>query len=124
MADEIKRVDTSKYTRSGKVEIDGKLWTVTLPGAGKELQMAKAQRRMKFLDKKLTAGTENEADLDKYDELEDYMFEFFNGIFQDETDNNTEVRGWINDTPMGIILQAFEDIKNAANNQESVLASD
>ena len=124
MSDQIRRVDTSKYTRSGKVDIDGKLWAVNLPGAGKELQMAKAQRRMKFLDKKLTAGTETEADLDKYDELEDYMFEFFNGIFEDGTENNAEVREWINDTPMGIILKAFEDIKEAANVQGNVPSSD
>ena len=114
MSDQIRRVDTSKYTRSGKVDIDGHVWTVRLPGAGKELQMSKAQRRLKFLDKKLEAGTENEADLDKYDQLEDYMMNVFNDIFIDGTEDNSEVNKWVNDTPMIIITQAFEDIKSAA----------
>jgi len=108
---DIKKIDTTKFTSEGKVEVDGKIWTVKLPGAGTELQLSKAQRRIAFLDKKIEKGDYTEADVDKYDELEDFYFSFFKHIFKDETPDNSEVNTWLNETPLSFIYQAFQDIK-------------
>lgn len=109
-----KIIDTSKYTRSGKVNVDGKEWEVTLPGAGVELKFSKMQRRINFLTKKVNAGTADESDLDKLDSFEDATLEFFIGVFKDSTEDNSEVKEWVENTPMSIISQAFQDIQKAA----------
>lgn len=115
MADEIRRVDTSKYTKEGKVEVDGNIWTVKIPGAGTEMKMSKYQRREKFLKSKLDNGTASEADLDTYDEIEEFFYDFFKNIFQDGTPENTSVHEWVEATPLSVIAQAFEDIKEQAS---------
>lgn len=128
MAEPIK-INTSKYNKQGKVEIDGHIWTVSLPGAGTELRLSQAFRssklygtRMGFLDKKIENGTITEEELDKYEtyskeyELsERTIFDFFQGMFKDETPDNSEVKKWIEETPTAIIQLAFEDIKKSAN---------
>jgi hypothetical protein len=119
---EIKKINTLKYTTEGQVEVDGKLWTIVLPGAGDELKLSKMQRRGKFLGDKIDSGNYTEEDLDKYDEIEEYMFNFFKTIFKDGTEDNSEVNEWVYKTPMSVIIQAFEDIKSQA--EESDLASD
>lgn len=112
MAD-IKQIDTSKYRASGKVEIDGKTWSLIMPGAGKEMQFSKAQRRLSLLEKKIKSGDYNEADLDQYDKYEDFLFDFFKGIFSDGTDDNSEVDAWVEATPFSVITSVFDDIKEA-----------
>lgn len=116
MAEPIK-ISTGKYNKDGKVDIDGKIWTVKLPGASTELRLNQAQRRLTLLDKKVQAGTATEEDLDKYDEYEQVIYSTFTNIFQDGTKDNTEVKAWIADTPMAIIALALEDIKSQANGQ-------
>lgn len=116
MAEPIK-ISTGKYNKDGKVDIDGKIWTVKLPGASTELRLNQAQRRLTLLDKKVEAGTATEEDLDKYDEYEQVVYSTFTNIFQDGTKDNTEVKAWITDTPMAIIALALEDIKSQANGQ-------
>lgn len=118
---EPKTIDTSKYTRSGKVNVDGKDWTVVLPGAGRELEYSKVQRRVKFLTQKVDAGTANEDDLDKLDILEDKLLDYFRSLFQDGTKDNSDVVKWVNDTPTAIIMAAFEDIKKAAEKKDGEL---
>lgn len=117
---EIKIIDTSKYTRSGKVQVDGMTWDVVLPGAGKELEYSKMMRRANFLQKKVDNGTAEEADLDRLDELELKSIDYFASIFKDATKDNSEVKQWINDTPMGIIIQSLEDVKSQVNDAEIV----
>lgn len=114
MTVDIKKIDTSKYTTSGKVEIDGHIWEVVLPGAGRELQLSKNQRRGEFLTKKIEKGDATEEDLDKMDAIEDFMVDFFTGIFRDGTKDNSEVKAWVDATPLAVIGQAFEDIKKQA----------
>jgi len=112
---EIRKIDTLKYNKDGKVDVDGKIWTVKLPGAGTELQMSRVQRRQKFLADKIEKGSYTEEDLDRYDEMEQWLFDFFKTMFTDGTEDNSEVSQWMEDTPLAIILQAFEDIKEQAN---------
>ena len=114
---DIKKIDTSKYTKEGKVEVDGKIWSVVLPGAGTELKLSKAIRRQEFLAKKLEKGDATEADLDKLDEIEDFIMSVYTGLFKDDTADNSDVTEWMNSTPLAIIVQAFEDIKEQANGE-------
>lgn len=109
------KISTNKYTKQGKVEIDGKLWEVKLPGAGTELKLSQAQRRLKVLDKKVEAGNATEEDLDRYDQYEKTIYDVFFNMFKDSTEDNSEVKAWIEETPMAIIMLAFEEIKEKAN---------
>jgi len=113
------KISTGKYKKSGKVEVDGKVWTVNLPGASTELKLEQAQRRLTLLDKKIEAGEATESDLDKYDEFEEVIYSTFSRIFQDGTKDNSEVKVWMDETPMAIIAMALEDIKAQANGQKA-----
>jgi hypothetical protein len=112
------RISTNKYTKKGKVEIDGKVWSVVLPGAGTELKLSQAQRRIKMLEKKVESGEATEVDLDNYDAYEKVIYDVFVNIFKDGTEDNSEVTAWINETPMSVISMALEDIKQAANGED------
>lgn len=123
------KISTEKYNKQGKVDIDGHIWTVKLPGAGTELRLSQAMRasklygsRISLIDKKIDKDTATEADLDsyekyikKYEENEKVIFDFFTTMFQDDTEDNSEVKKWVEETPTSIIELAFEDIKNQAN---------
>jgi hypothetical protein len=114
----VRKIDTTKYTTEGKVEVDGNVWTVKLPGAGTELQLSKNKRRQDFIGKKIEKGTATEEDLDRFDEIEQFFYDFFRNLFQDGTESNSAVHEWVDSTPMAVILQAFEDIKEQANKKE------
>ena len=116
---DIKKIDTGKFTKEGKVEVDGKIWSVVLPGAGTELKMGKMKRRQEFLAKKAENGTATEEDLDRLDAIEDEFFQFFKNIFKDDTKDNSEVSDWVENTPTAIIMQAIEDIREQANENDS-----
>lgn len=117
MAEPVK-ITTSKYNKSGKVDIDGKIWSVKLPGAGTELRLSQAQRRLKVLDKLVESGNATEEDLDRYDAYEKTIYNIFFNMFRDSTDDNSEVKEWVEETPLAIIMLSFEDIKSQANGEE------
>ena len=114
MAEAIK-ISTGKYTKEGKVDIDGNIWTIKLPGAGTEMKLSQAQRRLKLLYKKIEADTADEDDLDKYDKFEKVIFDTFKDMFKDGTKDDDKVKEWVEDTPIAIIVQVFEDVKKAAD---------
>lgn len=116
MAEAIK-ISTGKYKKSGKVNIDGMVWDVVLPGAATEMRLMQAQRRLTLLDQKVEDGIADENDLDKYDEYEKVIVDTFRGMFKDSTKDNSEVNKWIDETPMAFIAQAFEDIKSGSTEQ-------
>jgi hypothetical protein len=118
MAEAIK-ISTGKYTKEGKVDIDGNIWTIKLPGAGTEMKLSQARRRLKLLDKKIEADTADEDDLDKYDKFEKVIFDTFKDMFKDGTKDNDKVKEWVEDTPIAIIVQVFEDVKKAADGRET-----
>lgn len=132
MAEPLK-ISTANYNKQGKVEVDGHIWTVRLPGAGTELRLSQAMRssklygsRISLLDKKIDNKEITEAELDKYEEYakkyeenEQAILSFFTGIFQDDTPDNSEVKQWVEDTPTAIIEMAFTDIKEQSNGADS-----
>lgn len=127
MAEPVK-ISTSKYTKKGKVDVDGNIWSVELPGAGTEMRFSQASRacrsagaRIQLLDKKIESGKVTEAELDQYDEYsqryernERIIYDVFLQVFQDGTKDNSEVKKWMENTPTAIIMLAFEDVKSQA----------
>lgn len=112
-------ISTNKYKKQGKVEIDGNVWEVKLPGAGTELRLSQAQRRIKLLEKKVENGTATEEDLDKYDKYEELVYDTFKTMFRDNTKDNSQVNKWIEETPLMFIMMAFEEIKKSAQGEDS-----
>lgn len=111
-------VDTARFKREGKVEVDGMVWFVRLPGSKTEMRISKADRRIKLLDQKIENGTATEADYDKYDELEDFYYDFFRGLFKDGTKNNSQVNKWVDETPLHIIAATFSSLMKQAERQD------
>lgn len=132
MAEPLK-ISTKKYTGGGKVDIDGNVWSVKLPGAGTELRFSQASRacklylsRMELVEKKIDAGTVTDSDLDKYEEYknkyeenEKVIYDIFSNTFDDGTEDNSEVKKWVYDTPTSIIMLAFEDVRSQAHDTNS-----
>lgn len=129
MAEPIK-ISTKKYTKQGKVDVDGNIWEVKLPGAATELRLSQAFRgsklwaaRMSKLDEKIDSGKISDSELDsyeeykeKYEENERIVFEFFSDMFQDGTEDNVSVKAWIDATPTSVIQAVFEDMKEQVDN--------
>jgi hypothetical protein len=125
------KISTNRYNKQGKVDIDGNIWSVVLPGAGTELRFSQASRackmqaaRIDLLDKKIDNGTITESELDKYEEYskkyednERVVYEVFQNTFRDDTKDNSDVKKWVNETPTAIIMLAFEDVKSQANSE-------
>lgn len=123
------KISTNGYIDRGKVDVDGNIWDVVLPGAGTELRFSQASRacklyeaRIAMLDKKIDNGTITEQELDnyeqysaKYEENEAVIYKVFQQTFKDTTKDNSEVKKWINETPTMIIMMAFEGVKGQAN---------
>lgn len=127
------KISTSKYTKQGKVDVDGNIWNIVLPGAGTELRFSQASRacklcqaRLDLLDKKIESNTATEEDLDnyeiyskKYEDNEQIVYSVFQNTFKDNTKNNTDVKKWIDETPAPIIIRAFEDVKGQTDGKKS-----
>lgn len=107
-------ITTSDYLEEKYIQVDGKDWKIKLPGAGAEMRISQATRRMEFLDKKIKNGTAEEKDLDLYDKLEAGTLEIFEEMFNDGTEENQSVKDWVRNTPMPVILAAFDEIKRQA----------
>lgn len=132
------KISTQKYIKNGKVDIDGHIWDVTLPGAGTELRFSQASRacklweaRMNLLNKKIEASTVTEEELDRYEEYktkfeenERIIYAIFTSTFKDGTADNTEVKKWVDETPMALIMMAFDDVKEQANSDEKEAPAD
>lgn len=120
------KINTNKYTTGGQVEVNGKIWTVKLQGAFSELRYSQAQRQVKLysarlanLDKKIESGEATDAELDKYEEYsaiytenESILYAELSKMFQDGTEDNSEVRQWLNETPIFAVILAFEEVNN------------
>lgn len=115
-------IKTDKYIKVKKILVDGNEWTMKVPGAGDELAMSQATRRIKQLDAKIEAKTATDADYDKYDQLENDILERFTNMFQDGTPENNQVKAWLSATPMVVVQMAIEDIKKQADAKKALEA--
>jgi len=120
------KINTKKFQTGGKVEVDGKVWDVKLKGAGSELRYSQAQRQVKLyaarlanLDKKIDAGQVTDDELDQYQEYsniyednERIVYQELETMFRDSTDDNSEVKQWLNETPIFAVIMAFEEVNN------------
>lgn len=118
-------INSSKYIKTKQVLIDGMSWTIKLPGAGNELAMSQAKRRIDQLDSKIKAGTMTDEDYDRYDKLEKQMLDTFTSMFQDGTKDNSSVTEWLNRTPLAVVQMVMEDIKKqTADNEKAENATE
>lgn len=106
------QIKTSELNKVYKIEVDGEAWEMRSPGAGDELRLGQVQRRVAQIDKKIKDGTATDADYDLYDQLERTMYEMFENMFKDSTENNANVKEWVKNTPMAIITAAITSIKD------------
>ena len=67
MAEPVK-ISTSKHIKEGKVDIDGHIWTVKLPGAKTELRMSQVFRDNKLYAARI-ANLDKKIDSDKYTDI-------------------------------------------------------
>lgn len=111
-------IKTADYLQEKHIEVDGNDWTIRLPGAGSELRLSQANRRIKLLDKKIADGTAKESDFDQYDRLENLTLEMFEKMFNDGTTENKTVKDWVRNTPLVVIMAAFEEIKKQAESKK------
>lgn len=112
-------IQTKDYIQSKKILIDGKEWTMTAPGAGDELMLGQGKRRAERLEKKIAADTATDEEYDLYDKIEDRMFAIFHKVFKDGTEDNSEVKAWLDTTPMVIVYKIMEDITAQAEAERS-----
>lgn len=113
-------IKTGNYLKPFKVLIDGMEWEVRPTGAGDELALGQAKRRMEFLERKMQSKNETEEDLTLYDSLEQKMYDlFFTKVFKDGTPDNTHVKKWLESTPMAVIMAIFEEIKSQAESKKA-----
>lgn len=105
---------TSNYIKGYKFELDGKTWEYRAPGAGVTLELSKASRKSSELEEKVKKGTASKADQEEQTRLVELAFNFYNSILKDGTEDNSEVKAWLNDTPMDVIASIVQDIQKAS----------
>ncbi len=103
-------IKTADYIKTFKIIVDGKEWTVKRFGAGYELSLSQATRRLKLLGKKIENDTAIDEDYDQYDKLEQKVTSIFSDIFNDGTENNTSVKKWVEETPSDVLMKIFQDV--------------
>lgn len=128
------KINTKKFQTGGKVEVDGKVWDVKLKGAGSELRYSQAQRQVKLyaarlanLDKKIETGTATDEELDKYEqytniyeENEQIVYQELQTMFRDSTEDNSEVKQWLDETPIFAVLMAFEEVNSGVEQANEI----
>lgn len=107
-------IKTSNYITSKRILIDGNEWTVTDLGAGDELVLSQSQRRATYIQKKINDGTAVDADYDLADKLDLTLYTLLEKMFKDNTQDNSQVKKWLNDNPMTVIMEISKDIKKQA----------
>lgn len=89
------QIKTSEHQKTKKILIDGNEWTMKSPGSGTQLRLSQLQRRYELLSKKLEGGAATLEDMDKMDEFENSMLDYYASIFNDGTAENLQVKNWI-----------------------------
>lgn len=116
-------INTGDYLKQGKVEVDGNIWSVKLPGAATELKVSQLKRRLEFLEKKIDSGTATDVDIDKCDDLEAKLYAALMSMFSDGSEDNSSVVKWMEETPLVVILQVSDDIKEKSSGRRDQATS-
>lgn len=112
-------IKTADYTKVYKIKVDGKEWTVKRFGAGYELSLSQASRRIKMIGRKIENDTATEEDYNTYDRLEEKLMLMFSDIFNDGTKDNAGVKEWVKATPSEVLMSIFQDVtKQLYNSKE------
>lgn len=121
-------IKTDKFKSDRKVLIDGMEISFVAPGAGSQLTFSQNERRLKFLEKKLEAGTADldqmQKDIEQMEQLEDKMLGFFASVMRDGTDDNHKVKAWLQETPLGIIQAAFTEMQEQFKQTDTMKEGD
>jgi hypothetical protein len=78
-------ITTDNLTKPKMVQINGMAWEFTSPGAGIMLELTRLGRKIKS-----EAATEDE----QADMLEK-LYEYYQSVFKDSTEDNSEVKAWL-----------------------------
>jgi hypothetical protein len=131
---EVARIPSNNDTKQRTITVEGKVWSVVLPGAGTEMRFSQASRacklagaRIALLDKKIDNGTITEEELDKYEEYsknyeenEKLLIGIFMNVFKDGSKNNSHVADWMDRTPSSEMMEKFTEISSKNKAEESV----
>lgn len=112
-------ISTAAKTQGQGFEIDGIKMEYRTPGAGIMLDMSKAQRRLSELQSKSETDTTTTEDLQEQEELYELVFEFYNSILKDSTEDNSSVKKWLRETPMEGIVYAIEQIQDSLKSKDN-----
>jgi hypothetical protein len=86
-------INTENLAKPKQVQINGMAWEFVSPGAGIMLELTRLSRKIKST----TATEEEQADM-----LEK-LYEYYNSVFKDSTEDNSEVKAWLNKTSFEVI---------------------
>ena len=112
-------IKTEQFFKKRKINIDGNEWTMIAPGAGDELALSQADRRLKIINKRVEADTATLEDVDQAEALEARTFGIFEKMFNDGTPGNQSVKDWIAQTPLAVIYMVVEDIKKQSEAKDA-----
>lgn len=104
-------INTENYVKPKNILIDGKSWTMTAPGAGDEMALSQATRRIQQIENKIKSSTATDSDYDLYDAMEAKIYNLFQKIFRDTTEDNSEVKSWLENTPMSVVEAVIKEVK-------------
>lgn len=94
-----KTINTKDFIKSKKVSIDGMDWEFTAPGAGTSLKLMKLN------------GIGADASQEEISKATQALFEAFTSMFKDRTKNNSQVKKWLNDTPLETISLVVAEVQ-------------
>lgn len=111
-------IKTSDLVKTTRIKIDSNDWQVKPFGAGYQLSLTQAGRRVKLLTKKIEDGTATEKDYDLCDKLEKQLVSIYSEILSDGTEENKSVKKWVEETPLQILTKIFKQITDEVNGDE------
>lgn len=101
-------ITTQDYIKGVEVNIDGKVWRYVQPGAGVFLDASKNVRKLRDLEnKKNPTQSEEDSKLDLTLEL----FDMYGSMLRDNTEDNSEVKKWLYETPADVIVLVIQEIQ-------------
>lgn len=104
-------ITTKDFVKSQPIEITdlegvAHEWEFVSPGAGLSLELSKIAREL---------SQNTEATAEDQSKMLDSMFEYYGSIFRDKTEDNSEVKRWLRETPIETIGLAVSEINKQIN---------